>query len=71
MTAETETVGTTAAAAALGVTTQTVRNWCARGAMPGAVQFGAAWRIPRASVNRARRGGVSFDAPAADSPATN
>lgn len=30
-----------------GVCAQTVRNWCARGAVAGAIMMGGEWRIPR------------------------
>ena len=44
-----------AAALELHVSERSVLNWCRAGLVPGAVQVGRAWGIPRASLRYIRR----------------
>ncbi len=39
----------------VGVTAQTVRTWCQRGRLPGALRSGHDWRIPRTTPPPAGR----------------
>lgn len=46
-----------------GVSRDTVRNWCERGLIPGAVNYDVGWRMPRSGLveffARQQRGGTA------------